>query len=137
MDSTTGQANYSQPAGAWINNSSYVEATGIYGGPHVSTNERLIPIIVEYSRYVKIGKKVTCWINFSIHPSFNWITQIYTGTLPGITTYTGLPGSANNQFDFLYRTNVEWWSSAAIGMTLPFPAENAPNSGALSPAQLS
>lgn len=129
MTSTAGRnAGYSQPAGAWFDGSNYFEATGLYGGPNTAPAERIIPITVDRARYVKVGKKVTCWVNFSISPSFNWITQTYTGdwgTIFTTMTYTAVPGTATNRFDFLYNTLGDWVSGRAIGLTLPFPAQNA------------
>lgn len=136
MNATSGRLSiYNQPAGAWYENGIYYESTGLYGGPDTNTVERDIPIIVDRARYVKIGKKVTCWVNFTINPKFNWITHAYAGNWPNpgvppsIIAEVSTPGTVSNRFNFLYQTNVDWWASTAIGMTLPFPPENAPNSG--------
>lgn len=139
VTSTTGRnAGYTQPAGAWFNGSTYFEATGIYGGPDVSTTQRIIPISVQRARYIKVGKKVTCWVNFTIDPKFNWITGTYAGPWdnPTFLTETATAGTNNSRFDFLYKTNTEWYNSPAIGLTLPFPSQNAPSSGSITVADL-
>jgi len=128
--STSGRnAGYSQPAGAWLGDGTYYEAMGIYGGPMSNLIFRTIPITIEYSRYVKIGKKVTCWINFTISPEFNWILGTYSGPWNDVSTtvaYTATAGSAAGRFDALYGVNASWWGSPAIGLSLPFPPANAP-----------
>ena len=132
--STSGRnGSYSQPASCWVNDglpgSNYIEATGLYGGASSSFIFRTIPITTEYSRYVKVGKKVTCWINFTISPEFNWILGVYTGPWgdpTGTVSTTFTAGSHGARFDCLYAVNAKWYDSPAIGLTLPFPPANAP-----------
>jgi hypothetical protein len=135
MVNTTGSSvGFAGPARAYYTLSGPVEEVGLYGpiGSGSSYQFRNIPITVEYARYVKIGKKVTCWVNFTISPEFNWITKRYSGTFasPTYTTaYTA--GSNTSRCDFLYNTNGTWIDSCAIGLTLPFGANNAPQAGAV------
>jgi hypothetical protein len=106
---------------------------GLYGplgsGPNYTWRD--IPIDVTYARYVKVGKKVTCWVNFAINPSFNWITTRYTGTWDSVNTLTQVftAGTNASRCDFLYDVNKEWFGSCAIGLTLPFGAAVAPSAG--------
>ena len=135
MVNTTGALlGYTGPARAYYTPSGPVEAVGLYGpvGSGTTPDIRVIPITVEYARYVKIGKKVTCWVNFTISPEFNWITKTYSGTVASptyTTTYTA--GSNSSRCDFLYNTNSTWRNSCAIGLTLPFGASNEPTAGAV------
>lgn len=152
MTNTAGPAGtpLGGPARAYHTAGGPVYERGLYGplGSGASYTWRDIPIDVTYARYVKVGKKVTCWVNFTINTSFNWITTQYTGGFfdPGgptttSTVYTAAfsgsaPGytprsyvGAQNRSDWLYRINSEWYDSTAIGLTLPFGAATAPQSG--------
>ena len=138
LTATTGRnSGYSQPAGAWwdaeaIGGGTYYEASGIYGGPTNNLIFRTIPIETTYSRYVKVGKKVTCWVNFTVSPQFNWILGTYGGPWDDPSTtqsYTATAGSSASRFDFLYATRGNWLTSAAIGLSLPFPPANDPDTG--------
>ena len=120
------------PARAYYAPGGPVYEVGLYGnlGSGAGYAFRDIPITVEYARYVKIGKKVTCWVNFTISPEFNWITTRYSGTFALNTPsnpYT--TGSNTSRCDFLYYTNAPWYNSCAIGITLPFGASTAPTAG--------
>jgi hypothetical protein len=123
------------PARALVTPGGPVYEVGLYGpvGSGTTPDIRVIPITVEYARYVKIGKKVTCWVNFTISPQFNWITQKYSGTFAS-PTYTSVytAGSNSGRCDFLYNTNGTWMNSCAIGLTLPFGASTAPTAGSAS-----
>jgi len=135
MTTTSGYlASYANPARAYWTSSGTVEEEGLYGplGSGSSYTYRDIPITVEYARYVKIGKKVTCWVNFTISPTFNWITTTYTGTFASNTpTSVYAAGSNASRCDFLYATNGTWLNSCAIGLTLPFGTHLEPTGGSV------
>lgn len=139
MTTTTGTSQgFSGPARAWwqdpLFTSGPVEEVGLYGplGSGANYTYRDIPLLdgATYARYVKIGKKVTCWVNFVIDPRFNWITTLYSGTIssPAITQ-AWTAGSSSARYDFLYDINRDWTQSTAIGLTLPFGAAVAPSAG--------
>lgn len=128
------------PERVWWTSGGTVRTGGVYGplgpGPSAGTAYGLrdIPITDVYAKYIKIGKRVTCWINFTISPSFNWLTSTYSGTISSIIqTPDFLAGSdidtGTNRCDFLYNTNGTWQSSFAIGLTLPFGSDLEPTSG--------
>jgi hypothetical protein len=123
-------AGYAQPATCWLNTDTfptptYVETTGLYGGANSNSIFRTIPITTEYARYVKIGKKVTCWVNFTISPEFNWILGTYSGDWANATlSPTAVAGTDASRFDILYAVNGTWQNSPAIGLTLPFEPAN-------------
>jgi hypothetical protein len=135
MTTTSGDlASYANPARAYYTTGGLVEEVGLYGpiGSGSSYTYRDIPITVEYAQYVKIGKKVTCWVNFTISPTFNWITTTYTGTFAATTpTSVYTAGSNASRCDFLYATNGTWLDSCAIGLTLPFGTHLEPTAGSV------
>jgi hypothetical protein len=141
MVNTSGSSvGFAGPARAYWTSSGQVEEVGLYGelGSGSSYTYRDIPITVEYARYVKIGKKVTCWVNFTISPTFNWITTTYTGTFAANTpTSVYTAGSNTSRCDFLYATNGTWLDSCAIGLTLPFGSHLEPTAGSVGAAILS
>jgi hypothetical protein len=132
MTNTIGDlASYANPARAYYTTGGLVEEEGLYGPIGSGSTYRDIPITVEYARYVKIGKKVTCWVNFTISPEFNWITTTYTGTFATTPTSVYTAGLNASRCDFLYATNGTWLDSCAIGLTLPFGTHLEPISSSV------
>ena len=139
MVNTQGTVGFSNPARAAFVappfGAGLIEEEGLYGpiGSGSAYTYRDIPIDVDYARYIKIGKKVTCWVNFTINLNFNWITTTYTGTWDAVNTQTQTftAGTDTSRCDFLYRINGSWLNSCAIGLTLPFGAAVAPSSGSV------
>jgi hypothetical protein len=140
MTDTAGPAGTGTPLGgparAYYTAGGPVYQVGLYGplGSGSGYTWRDIPIDVTYARYVKVGKKVTCWVNFAINPSFNWITTLYTGAWNSVNTLTQVftAGTNASRCDFLYDVNQDWSNSCAIGLTLPFGAAVAPSAGSTS-----
>lgn len=103
--------------------STYSEYQNIYSGSTDDESPRIIPIIIHFAKYIKIGKLVKCWVNFSINPNFNYIFENYSGIWPAITTVPSitLPGAIDlDRFDALYDNDTYFMKNRAIGLTLPF-----------------
>ena len=103
----------------------YSESEYNFSGGTANTSARIIPIIVDYCKYIKVGRKVSCWVNFRIDPSFNFISSDNAGSI------LATAGTASTRFDFLYNVSSEWHSSPAIGLTLPIPPDTYPTTGSI------
>lgn len=134
IDNVVGRiSSYSQPVKTYYSSGSgYTESTNIYSGSTGNTSDRIIPIITHYSKYIKIGKLVKCWVNFTIDSTFNFLTGTYATNNGGSPTDTYTAGSFAARYTQLYNAqeavNNEGtaWRRPAIGLTLPFPPEAAP-----------
>lgn len=132
MDSTTGRnAGYAQPAKAIIGDSGYTEGPWIYSGSTSNSSDRIIPITINYAKYIKVGRLVRCWVNFTISPEFNFITNSYTTAGGNDNDPVFMQGSSVKRFNPLYNSEKEPDSQgrylrSAIGLTLPFAPDAAP-----------
>lgn len=113
--------SYSDPASCYYSNNTYTEYTSIYPNYTNEYSSREIPITVEFAKYIKIGKFIKCWVNFTINPTFNFITEVTGGN-----ARTAEAGDPLNKFDILYALDDDSYSDsnanffASIGLTLPF-----------------
>ena len=103
----------------------YSESEYNFSGATASTSARIIPIIIDYAKYIKVGRKVSCWVNFRIDPSFNFISSDNAGSI------LATAGSSSSRFDFLYNSSSSWYDSPAIGLTLPIAPDTYPTTGSV------
>lgn len=123
--SGTGSIRASYSAEFAQGSGTYSESEWLYSGSSGNNSPRVIPIIVDYAKYVKVGRMVNCWVNFRIDPAFNFISADGTNYATA--------GTGASRFDFLYDHEEPWNRSTAIGLTLPivpdlhggFGAENS------------
>jgi hypothetical protein len=125
-------ASYTQPVKTnWTSFGGYTESQWIYSGSSSNTSDRIIPIAVHYSKYIKIGKLVKCWVNFTINQEFNFLTGTYAVAGGGTPSDTYTAGSGATRFNPLYNSQEATvednnaYKRPAIGLTLPFAPEAA------------
>lgn len=131
VDTSVGWSNPGSPVNGILtvsvdgSSQAYTESSNIYypnaGGDGAV---RRIPIIIDFAKYIKIGKLVKCWVNFTIDSAFNYIHETYIGSYPNIykTISVILPGPSvdEDRFDLLYQSDTHFMQNRAIGLTLPF-----------------
>lgn len=118
---STSGTSYSNPASCYYSNGQYSEYPSVYPNYIDEYSSREIPIDIQVAKYIKIGKFIKCWVNFTINPSFNFISFV-----TGSNEATAISGTDINKYDLLYALDDSTYSNrsahffSAIGLTLPF-----------------